>query len=279
MPRALGRLTPWLLIAARAQFAFAQSSLGPERRDIGDLRDDVGAVLTAPAHPDRRAIVPTSAVALAFTFTAFRDSAIYAWMTAHPNTLVMRTLAPVRENWRLPLYEGGSGQYLLPLSGALYLAGRVSHHAGLRDAGLGCAAAHLSSAALRDVIYFVVARTRPHTSPTAGRVSFPGTRDWERHSFLSGHIANSMACASFFAHRYSLGVAEPAMYGYVSMIGLGRVADGWHWMSDAVAGAAMGFAIGKDIADRQFGRMAARAPVQPNRLGAAALIPLWSFSF
>jgi hypothetical protein len=35
-----------------------------------------------------------------------------------------------------------------------------------------------------------------------------------------------MACASFMSHRFSLGVAEPVMYTYVSAIGLGRMLDG-----------------------------------------------------
>jgi hypothetical protein len=57
-------------------------------------------------------------------------------------------------------------------------------------------------------------------------IAVPGTSDWNRHSFLSGHAANSMACASFMSHRFSLGVAEPVMYTYVSAIGLGRMLDG-----------------------------------------------------
>jgi membrane-associated phospholipid phosphatase len=60
------------------------------------------------------------------------------------------------------------------------------------------------------------------------------------------------------AHRYSLGVIEPIGYAYATAIGLGRMADGWHWLSDSITGAAMGFAIGKLIADRQEARVAAR---------------------
>jgi membrane-associated phospholipid phosphatase len=174
-------------------------------------------------------------------------------MATHPDARVMRALRPLREKWKFPLYELGSGQYLLPLSGVAYIAGRLSHNAELRDAGMGCITGHLSSAVLRDVIYFSVARVRPHESPSAYRISFPGTHDWMRHSFLSGHTANSMACASFFGHRYSLGAIEPLSYAYVTAIGLGRVADGWHWPSDTMAGAIMGFAIGKFVADRQRG--------------------------
>jgi membrane-associated phospholipid phosphatase len=84
-----------------------------------------------------------------------------------------------------------------------------------------------------------------------------------------------MACASYLGHRYSLGLAEPAMYTYVGLIGMGRVADGWHWMSDAVAGGAMGLAIGKAIADRQFARAEARSSVP----GVTVMVPLGSLRF
>ena len=264
--------------AVLARGAEGQSTLGSERRDINDLRGDFWAVLTAPAHSDRSAIAPIVGITALVVATGFTDSAAYAWMTSHPDARAMRALRPLREKWMLPLYELGSGQYLLPLSGAAYIAGRLSHAPGLRDAGLGCIAGHLSSAVVRDVIYLSVSRVRPHDSPSPKRISFPGTRDWMHHSFLSGHTANSMACASFFGHRYSLGVVEPLSYAYVLAIGLGRVADGWHWPSDTMAGAFVGFAIGKFIAERQETRAAARssgatpAAVTPVRLG-------WSFSF
>lgn len=63
-----------------------------------------------------------------------------------------------------------------------------------------------------------------------------------------------MACAWFLSHRYSVGIGAPIMYAYASAIGLGRMADGWHWASDVVAGAAVGFAIGSLVADRQLTR-------------------------
>jgi hypothetical protein len=215
---------------------------------------------------------------LAVLGVASVDSAVYAWMSNHPDAPVMRALRPLREKWKFPLYELGSGQYLLPLSAAAYIAGRLRGDEALRDAGLGCIAGHLSSATIRDVIYLSVSRVRPHDSPSSNMVSVPGAREWMRHSFLSGHTANSMACASFFGHRYSLGAVEPLSYVYVTAIGLGRVADGWHWPSDTMAGAIMGFAIGKYIAHRQQVRSDARS----NAVSPSSVAPIrigWSFDF
>jgi hypothetical protein len=273
--RFLGTLALSLLLACSLR---GQTGLGPERRDVNDLRGDFWAVLTAPVHANAGVVAPITGMALGVLAVASVDSNVYAWMATHPDARVMRALRPLREKWKFPLYELGSGQYLLPLSGIAYVAGRLSHNAELRDAGMGCITGHLSSAVLRDMIYLSVARVRPHESPSAYRISFPGTHDWMRHSFLSGHTANSMACASFFGHRYALGAIEPLSYAYVTAIGLGRVADGWHWPSDTMAGAIMGFAIGKFVADRQRVREEGRS----RSLTASSAAPLrigWSFDF
>jgi hypothetical protein len=165
----------WLAFAALSVAtgprAAAPSSLGAEQRDIDHLRGDVWATWTAPARFDRRAVALSAIEMAAVVATASRDSTIYAWMTTHPNALVMRLIAPLRDGARFPLNGLGSGQCLLPLSGVAYAAGRLSHDPSLRDAGLGFAAAHLASAGLREVIYLGIAHARPHDTPSAKRIT------------------------------------------------------------------------------------------------------------
>jgi membrane-associated phospholipid phosphatase len=268
------------LASGDARVVSAQTPLGSERRDINDLRGDVWSVWSSPARADHRALLPTfAALGGLLTVGALADSATFAWMSTHPNAAVLKMLSPIRESGRFPLYELGSGQYLLPLSGLIYVAGRLSRDAALRDGGLGCFAGHLSSAALREVIYLGVSRARPRVTPHPDRISIPGSRDWNEHSFLSGHAANAMACASFASHRFSLGIVEPAMYVYVAAIGLGRMLDGRHWASDTMAGLAMGFAIGKAIADRQEHRIGEREPPGASLPATGVSAIRWSFAF
>jgi len=269
----------WLSVAPPRDLN-AQVPLGSERGDIAHFGGDIWSIATSPVHADHRAVVPgVSAGVAVVSAGAFVDSALYNWMTTHPGSLAVRFLSPIREDRRYPLYELGSGQYLLPLSAFLYASGRLSRSVALRDAGLGCAAGHLSSAALREVIYHIVARARPRITPHPNEISVPGSKNWDNHSFLSGHASNSMACASFAAHRFSLGVAEPLMYGYVGAIGLGRMLDGRHWFSDTMAGAMMGFAIGKGVADRQLHRNGAL--IAADAAGSRSSIPIiqWSIGF
>jgi membrane-associated phospholipid phosphatase len=234
----------------------AAQGLGPESRDFKNFGGDVWSIWTSPARLNRSSAEAAGGVLGVALLTSFADSAVWAWMSSHPKSIGMRATIPIREGWRFPLYELGSGQYILPLSGALYLAGRLSRDADLRDAGLGCAEGHLSSAGLRELIYFSISRQRPRDTDDPHHISVPGRKDWSWHSFLSGHIANSMSCASFIGHRFNLGPLEAIPYAYSAAIGIGRMADGRHWFSDTMTGALVGYAIGKGIADRQLGRAA-----------------------
>jgi len=275
--RRLGSIVLGVSIAASAN---AQKlPLGPERDDIRHFAGDIWGVWTGPAHTNARDILPTLGAAGVVALIGTKDSVVWKWMNDHPNTLVMRALRPIREEWRVPLYELGSGQYILPMAGILYTTGRLTKNADLRDAGLGCAAGHLSSAGLRDVIYALVSRARPRITPEPYHIALPGTKNWDMHSFLSGHIANSMSCASFLGHRFSLGAAEPLPYMYSAAIGLGRMADGRHWFSDTMAGALMGFAIGRTVANRELARQAKVRAAAATAIGEKIPVPVFQWSF
>ena len=268
MPLTRGFLAPALGIALLPATALSQFRADSAKRDIQRLAGDVWSVWTSPAHANARDLEVVGAALGLAAVSATGDEPLHRWMDDHRDSWPMRLLHPMTEEARYPAYEMGSGQYLLPLSAALYIAGTAGRSRGLRDAGLGCAAAHLTSAGARDIVYLLVQRERPRESPDDPfRFRFPGEsgwsyHEWNWHSFFSGHIANSMGCASFLAHRFRLHAAEPMIYTFVAAIGLGRVADGRHWLSDTVAGALFGFAVGRTVSARVLARERA-APAGP----------------
>ncbi|MBW2623388.1 MAG: phosphatase PAP2 family protein [Deltaproteobacteria bacterium] len=65
-------------------------------------------------------------------------------------------------------------------------------------------------------------------------------------SFPSGHTAQAWAMAAVFADRYDP-PAPMIAYGYATLMGLSRVYSDRHFASDVLAGAALGYLIGKSI--------------------------------
>jgi hypothetical protein len=251
-------LSFWVILFAFGLPVSARAQLRADsvRQDLRHLVGDVWSVWTSPAHATTDDWAGFAAVGALTGIGAAADEPLAQWITDHPESWPVRALKhSLSEEAKYPAYELGSGQYLLPISGALYLAGAIGHSQALRDAGLGCATAHLTSAGAREIVYLLVARDRPRTSPDDPFViRSPGSHDWNRHSFFSGHIANSLGCASFLAHRFDLHAATPVLYAIPIAIGAGRILDGRHWLSDTVVGAMFGYATGKAIAARMLER-------------------------
>jgi membrane-associated phospholipid phosphatase len=265
-----------ILLPGRVRAQFRADSV---KRDVQHLVGDIWSIWTAPVHANARDAEGAAGVFALTLASAAGDEPLHKWMGAHEGSWPMRLLHPMREEFRYPLYEMGSGQYLLPMSALLYVAGAAGRSRGLRDAGIGCAAAHLTSAGARDLAY-LVERERPRESPDDPfRFRLPGDsgwsyREWNWHSFFSGHIANSMGCASFLAHRFRLHAAEAVPYAFAAAIGLGRVADGRHWLSDTVVGASFGYVVGRTMSARMLARERAPAPRNPLPLTISFSWPL-----
>ena len=76
-----------------------------------------------------------------------------------------------------------------------------------------------------------------------------------------------MGCVTYWNERFDLGPAEPVLYALAVGVGLGRVADQRHWLSDTIAGMLIGHAFGRVIAHR------ARARARPETPRSEELAP------
>ena len=67
------------------------------------------------------------------------------------------------------------------------------------------------------------------------------------YSFPSGHTTQAFAVATVIAEHYDSPWVKVASYGLASAVGFARINNNSHWMSDVVAGAAIGFFVGETV--------------------------------
>ena len=115
---------------------------------------------------------------------------------------------------------------------------------------------------------YVVGRARPDEG--LGNVDFQGFRSGaSRSSFASGHVGVAFALVTPFAQQHDM----PWLYGLAAATALGRVQKREHWLSDTVAGAFMGYAIGSLLTDQQRGKTGMRLSVTPQ-----SVVANWTFN-
>ena len=244
-----GSLAGVLQPSARATAQVTARTTGNELRD---MMSDASSILVSPLRGDGRAWASAALVGAGFVALLPFDKPVDEWVVRHPNAVVMRALAPFREEHG-PLNRLVTARHLVPLSLALVVAGAVTDQRGLREAGLGCIAGWGANNVIRYVTYAAVSRSRPSTGAEPLSFAIPGG-SWDEHSFFAGHATNAFACASFWGARFDMGVAEPVIYAGAAMTALSRIADRRHWTSDTFVGIAVGTAIGRLLARRYLDR-------------------------
>lgn len=256
MARRCAMLTVALLLGI-GQAATAQDDRWETLEDdVEEGVDDIVHIWTSPFRVEADDVPALLGVASATLAAGAFDGEIQHWVRTHPDALPVRILEPFRES--SPLSRFGRTWFLLPLSGAMYATGLAFEADDLREAGLGCAVSDVANTLARHGIARLLGRLRPESR--RGPYVFDPLRfgEWEWRSFPAGHAANIMACTAFWTGRFDLGPAEPAMVAFAALVGLARIVDEAHWMSDTVFGASFGWAVGSEVADRFLRRRARR---------------------
>ncbi len=126
----------------------------------------------------------------------------------------------------------GGAAVMAPLAGGLFLAGRFSTNDRFRAATYD-----LTQALIVDSVYVfalkeAVRRQRPDGS--------------DRLSFPSGHASGAFALATVAEKHYGWKVGLPA-YLVASAVGVSRIENDRHHLSDVLAGAALGYVVGRTV--------------------------------
>lgn len=243
-------------VALFAGHVCAQRTVKSIGRDLEHGVRDILHVWASPFHADRDEWATFALSAALVGASLVIDDDVDRAMQRHPNSVFMRGLEPFTEEHNTALFNLGSGKRLQPLSGILYLLGFAFDSRALRDAGLGCASTQQANILVHHGSYAVIARERPRTAEGDQYLFELGRGPWSQHSFYGGHAGNIMGCVTYWNERFDLGVAEPALYVLAVAVGLGRVADQRHWVSDTITGMLVGHAFGRVIAHRARARLA-----------------------
>jgi membrane-associated phospholipid phosphatase len=134
-------------------------------------------------------------------------------------------LGPSLETGGAPIWSGA-------VVGALFVGGRFAGGPRFRAATYDWLEAYLVTAGYTELVKEVAGRTRPN-----------GQDD---RSFPSGHASNAFALATVAERHYGWKVGVAA-YGVAGLVGLSRLRQNAHFLSDVVGGATLGYVVGRTV--------------------------------
>jgi membrane-associated phospholipid phosphatase len=119
----------------------------------------------------------------------------------------------------------------------------------------------------------VIGRTRPFATddPLALDDAEEIATAHEELAMPSGHTSRAFALASVLSHEFDRWYVSVPAYGFATSVGLQRIHSGDHWLTDVVVGAALGYAIGRIVADPPpaKGTVTYQPLVAPNHVGVS----------
>jgi membrane-associated phospholipid phosphatase len=138
----------------------------------------------------------------------------------------------------------GGGTFVAPVAALFLAAGRFSSDSRFRAVTYDTAQALAVTGGWTFAFKSAAHRTRPDGS--------------DQMSFPSGHASTAFAWATVANHHYGSRVGVPA-YAVASLIGISRLEKNKHNVSDVLAGATIGFIVGRTVV-REDGEPLARKP-------------------
>ena len=138
--------------------------------------------------------------------------------------------------------NAGSVYGLGAVAGAFYLFGRNRNDDRARETGLLSAEALVNGVIVEAALKGITQRARPLDGVERSEFFDGG------NSFPSGHSTQAWAVATVIAHEYrGRRAVQIAAYGAATAVSVARFTGQKHYLSDVVAGSALGFAIGRYV--------------------------------
>lgn len=171
----------------------------------------------------------------------------------------------------------GKMYYTIPLMGAFYIYGSFADNTKSKKVAMDFVKASLYSGILVTAIKHVAHRHRPFQSIPHNPNLWDGpfTENWSHTSFPSGHTIMTFTFAAVIANHYKDKIWIPlTVYSLATLEGVARMYDDKHWSSDVIVGAALGYAIGTFVVNRQHSKILTLPIISSNFTGLSFYYPL-----
>lgn len=133
------------------------------------------------------------------------------------------------------------------IGSAIYLAGAAAGDKEVRTTGRAVLEAHTFSLLITGVLKVVLGRSRPFLGEGNRQFEWFETEN-SRWSAPSGHATSAFALSSVLSQRIDHPLADAGLYSLASITLFDRLYEHRHWLSDTIAGAAIGTAVGLAVA-------------------------------
>lgn len=218
------------------------------------ILEDEGTIWTAPVHFEGKHWLTLGAVALTTGILIHNDESIYRSFKDYQekNSWV---------DWLSPkITVLGDGALNMGVAGLFFLGGLAFEDQKALDTGKLAVMSLIHVSIMVQVLKHLTGRQRPEIDGTDKWNGFSGAfkRYNERFalydSFPSGHTITAWCTATVIAEMYRETLWVPVLcYSLASMVGLSRITEDAHWMSDVFVGAILGYAVSKFVVAKRKG--------------------------
>ena len=202
------------------------------------LWEDTRGILSSPLHWDRNAWSLAGGLTAATAAAAIFDGNI-------------RREAQTDRNHDGDVFfnqwQRFGAEYSFAVLGGFEAWGVIGNNPRARAVAMdGLTASIIADGIITPALKYSIGRVRPNQ--TAATFSF---KPFSGHdSFPSGHVTQAFAVATVIASHYDDWWQQSLAYGTASLVVWGRIQQNRHFTSDVVAGAAVGWAVGRAVVRR-----------------------------
>jgi len=186
------------------------------RRTMGRLPANLGRAVLGVFHADN--VVPLIAGGTAAATASFADEEVRA--------------QAVSLDWGEELETGAGPVWSSVFVVGMFTAGRLSHGTRFRAMTYDMLDAAVVNFGYTELVKVAVGRERPNGE--------------DNKSFPSGHTSNAFTLATVAHLHYGWKVGVPA-YLLAGLVGASRIQQDKHYLSDVVAGAVLGYVVGRTV--------------------------------